>query len=92
VVAAHGDDPLDELVLLHHRAPGLGGGEDDDLAAFGLREVVDEFVDEHPVVDEKGLLHRLGRDVERLQDEGPHHHGDDDGQFEAPLEQQSHQC
>src|SRR5699024_6260276 len=44
--------------------------EDDDLTAFDVTDLVDDLVDEHSIPDQKGVLHRRGRDVERL-----HHPG-----------------
>src|SRR5438093_8462354 len=42
------------------------GDEDDDVASFGLREVIDELRDQDAVVFQQRVLHRLRRDEERL--------------------------
>ncbi len=66
-------------VLLETRAVDV---EDDDLPALHIAEVVDHLVDQHPVVDLERLLHRPGRNVERLHhkalDEQRQHQSDDD--------------
>src|SRR3546814_15343739 len=56
----------------------LGQLEDDDVAAVDVVEVVAQLVDEHAVADVEGGLHRLGRDVERLDQERLDHEGDDE--------------
>src|SRR3712207_8333038 len=53
-------------------APGVRRLEDDDLAALRFTEVVDELVDQDPIVDQQRPLHRLRWNEERLQDEHPH--------------------
>ncbi len=50
--------------------------EHDDLAALGVAEVVNELVDQDPVVDVERVLHGGGRDVERLEHERPDQDGD----------------
>src|SRR5690625_821630 len=46
--------------------PGSVAVEDHDLPTFDVAELVDDLVDQHPVTDEKGVLHGGGGDVERL--------------------------
>ena len=71
----------EDLLVLVRRERALAV-EHDDLAAADVAEVVDELVDEHPVADREGLLHRARRDVERLDeerlDDQCQHEGDDD--------------
>ena len=69
--------------------------EDDDVAAadFSLRQErhrlarsEDEFVDQQMVADSDCVLHRAGRHLHRLNDEGHAKHGHDhghDGRFEV---------
>ncbi len=52
--------------------------EDDDVAALEVERTRDELVDDDPVVDEEGVLHRARRDVERLEQPGL----DDEGEGE----------
>ena len=57
---------------------GWVGLEDDDVAAVDVVEVVAELVDEHAVADLERRHHRLGRDVERLEEERLDDERDDD--------------
>ena len=58
---------------------GFGLGlEHDDVAAVQVVEVVAQLVDEDPVTDLEGRLHRRRRDVERLEQEGLDDDRDDD--------------
>src|SRR5262249_45042153 len=62
--------------------------EDDDVADLRIPEVVDEPVDQDSLADVKRRLHRLGRDLVRLDDEGldperqPKSERDDDDELE----------
>src|SRR5262245_40311674 len=78
VVAADPDDALDEVGLTRVAAPRFRRIEDDNLAPLRVAEVVDEFVHQHPVIDVERVLHRLRRNVERLQHEGADQDSDDD--------------
>ena len=62
--------------LARHRAgiPGTVAVEDDDVAAVNAADVVDDLVDQHPVVDLQRVFHRPGRDEECLDREGLDHH------------------
>ena len=71
-VAAHADHPLDVVLVLRVVAPARGATKTMISPRCGVAEVVDELVDQHPVVDVEGVLHRPGRDEERLQHERPH--------------------
>ena len=72
-----GREPRSVLGVL--RCPSVGAAEDHDLAAGRLPEVVDELVDQHPVAGHQGVLHRTGRDDERLQQEGADQHRQAEG-------------
>ena len=50
--------------------PGPGAVEHDDVAAVDRPQMIDDLVDEHPVADFEGVLHRGGRDEEGLDREG----------------------
>ena len=55
------------------RSPLVGARrrvEDDDVADRGIGEVVEEAVDEDPLADVEGRLHRLGGDLVRLDQPG----------------------
>src|SRR2546423_14103092 len=82
VAAADPDAPLDEVRLGRIAPPRGRRVEHDDLAPTRIAEVVDQLVDENPVVDVERVLHRLRRDVERLQHEGPDENRDHDGHTE----------
>jgi hypothetical protein len=49
------------------------------VAAVDGVELVGHLVDHHPVVLDQRGRHRRGWDPERLEQEGAHHHGDDEG-------------
>src|SRR5918912_2312314 len=66
LIFGQGDDALYEVLVGVVYAP-----EDYYVAALGLREAVDELVDQHPVADLEGWDHAAGRDPERLHDERP---------------------
>ena len=57
--------------------PAARVAEHDDVAAVDLVRLVGQLVDQHPVVDQQGVLHRPGRDVERLHEERLDEHRDD---------------
>jgi len=46
------------------------------VSACRLPGLVDELVDQHPVADHQGVLHRSGGDEERLEQEGTDQHGE----------------
>src|SRR5690606_14757629 len=98
LLADPGEEPGDRVAVRDGRdlaalVPGPSPVEHDDIAAFDVAELVDQFVDQHPVPDEEGLLHRPGRDVEGLDhpplDDERQYQGDHDqyGEFlpEGPL-------
>ncbi len=80
------EEPQDRVARHRERVlvrPAWRSLEDDDLAAPRIAEVVDQLVDQHPVERVRGrrdhgagvatlqrVLHRRGRDVERLDEEG----------------------
>jgi hypothetical protein len=70
--AEHAGKAVGELhheVRVHRdrsRVPGAVAVEDHDVAPVNAADVVDELVDQDPVVDLEGVLHRPGRDVEGL--------------------------
>src|SRR6185437_4144387 len=69
--------------------PGAGAVEHDDVAAVDRPQVIDDLVDQHPVADLEGVLHRGGRDVERLDgerldDQREHERHDDEHRQLAP--------
>ena len=73
------------------RCPGSLSGrrlEHDDVAAVHRVQLVRELVDEHAVVDLERRHHRLGRDVERLEQERLDQQRDDERQDDEadPLE------
>src|SRR5918997_4318198 len=70
IVAEEAGDALDR-VLLRRELASLDALEDDDVPALGLREAVDELVDEHPVANPQGRDHALRGDEEGLDDERP---------------------
>ncbi len=65
--------------------------EDDDVADRRVVEVVDEAVDEDPLADVEGRLHRFGGDLVRLDDPGldrqrqPQGQRNDDDQLDQPA-------
>ena len=70
------------------RQPPAGILEDDDVAALVAAESRGDLVDEDPVVDEEGVLHRTRRDVERpdqegLDEERDEHRDEDDDEHVA---------
>src|SRR3954454_4635058 len=62
--------------------------EDDDVSDLRVLEVIEKSVDEDPLVDVEGGLHRSRRDLVRLDDEGldpqsqPQSKRDDDDELE----------
>jgi hypothetical protein len=50
--------------------------EDHDVADPRIGEVVEEAVDQHPLADVEGRLHRSGRDLVRLDDPGLQREGE----------------
>ena len=56
-------------VIVHLGRERVEPVEDDDVAALDVAQVVDDLVDQHPVADLQRVLHRPGRDVERLDQE-----------------------
>ena len=68
------------------------GMEDDDVADRRVGEVVDEAVDQDPLADVEGRLHRLGGDLVGLDDEGldaerqPEREQDDHDKLDEPAE------
>ena len=69
------------------RRPSPGGVEDDDVAGVRVAEVVDRLVDQDAVAGAaraavQRLLHRLRRDVERLDHEGLDQDRDQDGEHD----------
>ena len=54
---------------------------------FGSPKLLPDLADDHAVVDEEGVLHRPGRDEERLEQERPHQRGHDerDGEDDHDL-------
>ena len=94
--AEHAGKSLGEL---HHevgvpgrraRVPRAVPVEDHDVAAVDAADVVDELVDQHPVVDLERVLHRPGRDEEGLDrvglDDDREQQGDDDQDRELAPE------
>src|SRR5690606_10276338 len=77
-VPADPDHTLDEVLLAGVGPPFHWGLEDDNLAAVRLAKLIDELVDQNPIVDVERVLHRFRRDEEGLQHERPHQHGDED--------------
>jgi hypothetical protein len=81
-----GDVPTDEF-----RCTTSALGQHDDVTALdrGFRQQLplhagavraeDELVHEQVVADEEVVLHRAGRDLERLDDERAHEQGEDHG-------------
>ena len=65
--------------------------EDDDVADRGIGEVVEEAVDEDPLADVQGRLHRFGGDLVRLDQPGldgqrqPQRQRDDDDELDQPA-------
>ena len=60
------------------RQPAARVLEDDDVAALDRHQLGLELVDDDAVVDLQGVLHRLGRDVERADQERLDQERDDD--------------
>ena len=83
--AREADDALDEIalgllwVLEHHDVEALDGPDRQHGALeAGFARAEHELVDEQVVADEEVVLHRAGRDLERLDDEGPDKERQDD--------------
>src|SRR4051794_24073597 len=85
-LAGQADEPLHEVLDLGGRR-ALGRLEDDDVAATRVVQLVAELVDEHAVADLERRDHRLGRDVEGLEDERADDDRDDErgDDEDAPL-------
>ena len=80
-LAGQADHPLDEI--LDRRVDRFAVGalrrrEHDDVAAVHLVQVVRELVDDDAVVRLERRDHRVGRDVERLEQERLHEQRDDE--------------
>ena len=83
--AEHAGKPVGELLedvpagRHRPRIPGTVAVEDHDVTAVNVTDVVDDLVDQHPVVDLEGVLHRARRDPERLDRVGLDHHREQQG-------------
>ena len=72
-IAGQADHALDEVLDAVGADLARVELEHDDVAAVDVVEVVAELVHQHPVALLQGGLHRPGRDVEGLEEEGLHH-------------------
>ena len=77
---------------VRERQPPAGVPEDDDVAALVAAESGRDLVDEDAVVDQEGVLHRPGRDVERAHherlDQERHEHRDEHDDEHVAQERQ----